>query len=204
MTTTTELAYEVTETNPGYNRPQKMGNRLWAPMLAMAIMAFPVALVLSWIRAATIADAAGAADIEDAARLGHLVAAFGFIGFLGVFSAISFAIARILGRFRSGGGAIQESVGNSVHTLKMPITAKLFMLFMAMGMMTLGVSVVLHFVAAAAVGTWELESVARWAEVLEGFRRFGVAMYLFGIAFGLGTITTVLRFQTIRISQLAR
>ena len=204
MTTTTELAYEVTETNPGYNRPQKMGNRLWAPMLAMAIMAFPVALVLSWIRAATIADAAGAADIEDAARLGHLVAAFGFIGFLGVVSAISFAIARILGRFRSGGGAIQESVGNSVHTLKMPITAKLFMLFMAMGMMTLGVSVVLHFVAAAAVGTWELESVARWAEVLEGFRRFGVAMYLFGIAFGLGTITTVLRFQTIRISQLAR
>ena len=130
--------------------------------------------------------------------------AFGFIGFLAIFAAISFAIARILGRFRKGGGEIQESVGNEVHTLKMPKTAKIFMLFMMMGMMTIGVSVVLHFVAAGAVGTWELESVARWGEVLEGFRRFGVAMYLFGIAFGLGTITTVLRFQTIRVGQLAR
>jgi len=204
MATNTEFNYEVTDDSPGYNRPQTMGNRLWAPMFAMAIMAFPVALVLSWVRASTIADAAGPVDIEDAARLGHLVAAFGFIGFLGVFAAISFAIARILGRFRKGGGEIQESVGGDVHTLRMPVTAKVFMLFMMMGMMTIGVSVVLHFVAAAGVGTWELESVARWGEVLEGFRRFGVAMYLFGIAFGLGTITQVLRFQTIRVGQLAR
>lgn len=204
MTTTTKFDYEVTDRGPGYNRPQTMGNRLWAPMFAMAIMAFPVALVLSWVRASTIADATGPADIEDAARLGHLVAAFGFIGFLAIFAAISFAIARILGRFRKGGGEIQESVGNEVHTLKMPKTAKIFMLFMMMGMMTIGVSVVLHFVAAGAVGTWELESVARWGEVLEGFRRFGVAMYLLGIAFGLGTITTVLRFQTIRVGQLTR
>jgi len=204
MTTKTEFNYEVTESGPGYNKPQTMGNRLWAPMFAMAIMAFPVALVLSWVRASTIADATGLADFEDAARLGHLVAAFGFIGFLAVFAAISFAIARILGRFRKGGGEIQESVGGEVHTLKMPVTAKIFMLFMMMGMMTIGVSVVLHFVAAAGVGTWELESVARWGEVLEGFRRFGVAMYLFGIAFGLGTITRVLRFQTIRVGQLAR
>ncbi len=204
MATKTEFDFEVTDSGPGYNGPQKMGNRLWAPMFAMAIMAFPVALILSFVRASTIADATGPADIEDAAQLGHLVAAFGFIGFLGVFSAISFAIARILGRFRKGGGEIQESVGNEVHTLKMPVTAKVFMLFMMMGMMTIGVSVVLHFVAAGSVGTWSLESVARWGEVLEGFRRFGVAMYLFGIALGLGTITHVLRFQSIRVGQLAR
>lgn len=204
MANKTEFDYEVTESGPGYNRPQKMGNRLWAPMFAMAIMAFPVALILSWVRAATIADASGPADIEDAARLGHLVAAFGFIGFLAIFAAISFTIARILGRFRKGGGQVQESVGSEVHTLRMPVTAKIFMVFMMMGMMTIGVAVVLHFVVAANIGTWSLESVARWAEVLEGFRRFGVAMYLFGIAFGLGTIPHVLRFQTIRVGQLAR
>lgn len=204
MTTRTAEGFDVEVSNRGlgYNRPQKMGNRLWAPMFIMAIVAFPVALILSFVRAAVTADASGTADIEDAARLGHLVAAFGFIGFLSVFAAISFAIARILGRFRKGGGDVQEATGSRVHTLKMPATARLFMVTMMMGMMTIGVAVVLHFVAAASVGTWSLESVERWATVLEGFRRMGVALYLFGITFGLGTIINVLRFQSIRIRQL--
>jgi len=202
-TTTTKFDYEVSEKGLGYNRPHQMGNRLWAPMFAMAIMAFPVALILSWVRAATIAGATSPEDFETSVRLGHLVAAFGFIGFMSVFAAISFAIARILGRFRKGGGEIQESVGNEVQTLRMPKTAKVFMASMMMGMMTILVSVLLHFVVAANVGTWSLESVARWAEVLEGFRRFGVGLFLFGIAFGLGTIVHVLRFQSIRIRQVA-
>ena len=100
MTTKTEFNYKVSDSGLGYSRPHKMGNRLWAPMFAMAIMAFPIALIQSFVRAATIADATGQADIEDAAQLGHLVAAFGFIGFAAVFAAVSFAIARILGRFR--------------------------------------------------------------------------------------------------------
>lgn len=203
MATTSEFNYEVSESSLGYNKPQQMGNRLWGIMFAMAIMAFPIALILAFVRAATIADASTPGDIEDAARLGHLVAGFGFLGFTGVFSAISFAIARILGRFRKGGGDVQESVGNEVHTLKMPVTAKIFMLFMMMGMMSILIPVILHFVAAANVGTWSLESVARWAEVLEGFRRFGVALYLFGITLGLGTIIHVLRFQSIRIREVA-
>ncbi len=205
MTTTKtrpEFDAEVSGKSLGYNKPQKMGNRMWAPMFIMAVMAFPVALILAFVRASTIADASSAADIEDAAQLGHYIAAFGFIGFLGVFSAISFAVARILGRFRKGGGDIQEATGSNVQTLKMPVTAKLFIASMAMGMMIIAGAVVLHFVAASNVGTWELESVERWARVLEGFRRFGVGLYLFGIALGLGTIIHVLRFQSIRIRQL--
>lgn len=204
MTTRTADGFdvEVSSGSLGYNKPQQMGNRLWAPMFAMAVMAFPVALILAFVRAATIADASTPGDIEDAARLGHLVAGFGFIGFLAVFAAISFAIASILGRFRNGGGDVQEVTGSDVHTLAMPKTAKVFMLAMMMGMMTIAVMVVLHFVAAANVGTWTLESVENWATVLEGFRRLGVAMYLFGITFGLGTIIYVLRFQSIRIRQL--
>ena len=176
-----------------------MGNALWLPMFLMAVMAFPVALILSWVRASTIADATTAADVEDAAQLGHWIAAFGF---LAVFAAISFAVARILGRFRKGGGDIQEATGSNVQTLKMPKTAKVFMASMMMGMMIIAVAVVLHFIAASNVGTWELESVERWARVLEGFRRLGVGLYLFGIAFGLGTIIQVLRFQSSRIRQL--
>ena len=43
----------------------------------------------------------------------------------------------------------------------------------------------------------------QWAIWLEGVRRFGTALYLFAIALGLGTIIHVLRFQAIRIRELA-
>lgn len=202
MTTKTrsEFNYKVSPQGLGYNAPQKMGRRLWAPMFALALMAWPVGLILSWVQAAEIASSTP--DPETIARLGHLVPAFQFIGFVGVFSAISFAIARILGTFRKGGGEVQEITGSLVQTLKMPTTAKIFMGFMAMGMMTILLTVVLHFVAAANAGTWTAGSLQNWGNVLEGFRRFGVAMYLFGIAFGLGTIITVLRFQAQRIREL--
>ncbi|MEA2000586.1 MAG: hypothetical protein U9N84_01665 [Actinomycetota bacterium] len=194
------LDYEVSSKGLGLNKPQQMGTKLWAPMFAMALMAFAVGFVLSIARAGIVSDF-GVAD-EGAQRIAHLVPAFMFIGFLGIFSSVSFAIARILGAFRKGGGEVQETAGTQVHTLKMPATAKVFMGMMAMGMMIILAMVVLHFVAASNVGTWSVESLAHWAEVLEGFRRLGVAMYLFGIAFGLGTIITVLRFQADRIRQL--
>ena len=129
----------------------------------------------------------------------HLVAAFGF---LGVFSAISFAIARILGRFRKGGGDVQEATGSKVQTLKMPKTAKVFILSMMVGMMLILLAVVLHFVAAGSTSDWGPESSDRWSTVLESFRRTGVAMYLFGIALDLGTIIHVLRFQATRVREL--
>lgn len=206
MTTTTrektrqEFSYEVTPHGPGYNAPQKMGRRLWAPMFAMALMAWPVGLILSWVRAAEIASATP--DPTTIARLGQLVPAFMFIGFAGVFSAISFAIARILGAFRRGGGEVQETARRNVQTLHMPVTAKAFMLSMMMGMMAILIPVILHLVVAANVEEWSAETVERWSVVLEGFRRLGVALYLFAIALGLGTIIHVLRFQSVRIRQL--
>lgn len=47
-----------------------------------------------------------------------------------------------------------------------------------------------------------LGKAAQWSIWLEAIRRFGVALYLASIAFGLATIITVLRFQAIRISEL--
>ena len=137
-------------------------------------MGFAVGVILSWVRAAEIASSSP--NGATIASLGHLVPAFMFIGFLGIFSAISFAVARILGTFRKGGGEIQQATGSRVHTLKMPATAKVFMLSLAMGMMTIAVAVVLHFVAAGSVSDWSVESVQRWGDVLEGFRRLGVAL----------------------------
>jgi hypothetical protein len=201
MTTTHASNYEISDRSLGYNKPQQMGRRLWAPMFAMALMAWVVGFGLAIARASIVSDF-GVAD-AGAQRLAQLIPAFQFIGFVGVFSAVSFAIARILGVFRKGGGEVQETIGGAVQTLKMPKTARVFIASMAMGMMMIVAMVVLHFIAAANVGTWSAESLARWSEVLEGFRRLGVALYLFGITFGLGTIITVLRFQSGRIRQLA-
>jgi hypothetical protein len=200
MANTNTYDYEISSKGLGYNKPQEMGRKLWAPMLVMSLMAFAVGIALAISRATIVSDF-GVAD-EGALRLSHLIPAVQFIGFLAVFSAVSFAIARILGAFRKGGGEVQEAAGTQVQTLKMPKTAKLFMASMAMGMMIILAMVVLHFVAAANVGTWSVETLARWGDVLEGFRRLGVALYLFGITFGLGTIITVLRFQAARVRQL--
>lgn len=201
MTTSADFATEASTRSLGENFPQKMGRRLWLPMFLMAIMAFPVALVLSWVRAAEIASASP--DSETIATLGQLIPAVQFIGFAAVFAAISFAIARILGRFRTGGGEIQEAAGSEVRTLHMPATARIFMLAMMMGMMTIIVAVVLHFVVTANITAWSAASIETWSEALEGIRRLGVGLYLFGITFGLGTIIHVLRFQSIRIREIA-
>lgn len=197
----TEFSSKTSDHGLGYALPQKMGRALWAPMWLMSLMGFAVGIVLAIARS-NIVSISGTAD-AGAQRLSHLVPAFMFIGFLGVFAAVSFAIARILGAFRKGGGEVQEAIGGSVETLKMPATARIFIGMMMMGMMLIAVMVVLHFVAAANVGAWSAETIEAWAIALEGFRRLGVALYLSAIALGLGTIINVLRFQTSRIRQLA-
>ena len=202
MTTATpRVAINTTAKSPGYSLPHKMGRALWAPMWLMSLMAFAIGFILAAARSSIVADF-GVVD-AGAQRLSHLVPAVMFIGFLAVFAAVSFSIARILGALRKGGGDVQETAGSEVETLKMAATARVFMGMMVMGMVLIAVMVVLHFVAAGNVGTWSAETLESWAISLEGFRRLGVAMYLFGIAFGLGTIIAVLHYQSGRIRDLA-
>jgi predicted alpha/beta hydrolase family esterase len=85
----------------------------------------------------------------------------------------------------------------------MPCSANAFLALMVMAMMIIAVAVALHFVVAAAVDDWSASTVEQWSIVLEAARRFGIALYLVAIAFGLGTIITVLRFQSRRIRELA-
>ena len=185
----------------GYNLPQSVGRRLWLPMLLMALMGWGVGVVLGIVEAGT-----NRGDLDTLQDLSHLVPAFMFIGFAGVFASITFAIARILGAFRRGGGEVQELVVPTVQTLKMPGTAKAMLAFMMMGMMVMLAGVVGHFIAAASfggVGPGDVIDSAKWGAVSTGLRRMGVALYLAGIAFGLGTIIEVLRFQAIRIREVA-
>ena len=201
-TTPSDFAIDVSTKGLGYNKPQKMGRKLWAPMWVMSMMAFPAALILGIVRSNAISDGESEATI---AALGHTTTGVMFIGFTAVFTAVSFAIARILGEFRKGGGEVQELVSSEVRTLKMPPTAKIFILGMAMGMMTLLIASIIHLVVAAQVssGSLSLAGAETAAINLEAVRRLGVAVYLGAITFGLATITRVLRFQAIRIRELA-
>lgn len=200
-TASSDFAIEVSDKGLGYNKPQQMGRKLWAPMWVMAIMAFPVAFILGIVRSSAIASGEAESTIV---ALGHTTTGVMFIGFTAVFAAISFAIARILGEFRKGGGEIQELVGSDVRTLKMPPTVKIFILGMAMATMTLLIASIIHLVVAGQVssGALSLVDVETAAINLEAVRRLGVAVYLVAITFGLATITRVLRFQAIRIREL--
>jgi len=186
----------------GRNLPQRLGRVLWLPMFLMALIGFGAGFVVAVVRANEVADAGSVETIE---ALRHVVAGLMFIGFAAVFAAISFAIARILGEFRKGGGDVQEAAGSAVETLKMPITARAFITLMVMAMMAILGAVVLHFVFAADVENTaaSLETSEQRFLVLEAVRRIGVGAYLLSILLGLATIIQVLRFQAIRIRELA-
>lgn len=200
-----EFLVAVTNGNPGLNLPQRMGKALWFPMFLMAIMAFPVALILGIVRASAVSDG----DASTAFALGHVTTGVMFIGFMGVFSAIVFAIARILGAFREGGGTVQTAAGRRVLTLVMPNTAKAMIVLMMMGMMMLLAGIVAEF-ALAAVGSGAitdgdnalLQTTQSWSAWITGLRRFGNTTYLLSIAFGLYTIVNVIRLQSKRIREL--
>ncbi len=184
------------------NIPQRVGRLLWAPMLLMAVMAFPVGLAVGVVRASLVASGGDAVTIT---ALGHLGPAAMFLGFAAVFAAISFAIARILGVLRQGGGEVQESAARGVQTLRMPATAWAFIGLMAMAMMVILAGVIGNAVVGASIASGNTEALAQsepWGLWLEGIRRIGVALYLVAIALGLATIIQVLRFQAIRLREL--
>jgi hypothetical protein len=204
MTTATinDFTTETTAKAPDRIMPQKAGTKLWKPMFAMALMGFAIGMILAIVRSNLVS--AGDDPLQVAA-LGQYIAAAMFFGFASVFAAISFAIATILGEFRVGGGSVQEVVGGDVKTLKMPGTAKAFIVLMAMGMMIILAAVVLHVVAGINIGAgdWTEIQAEQWTIWLEAARRFGTVLYLFAIMLGLVTIAKVIRYQTFRIRQLA-
>jgi hypothetical protein len=203
MTTTTYDFNTQTSTKAlDVNVPQKAGRTLWAPAFAMSLVGFVGGMILAIVKATAIADG----DAVLAASLNNYGIAAMFFGFTMVFTGISFAIARILGEFRVGGGRTQEAAGSEVKTLKMPATAKAFIGLMAMAMMILMAAVIGHVVVGVQINaeTLSLVDAEQWDLWLEAARRFAVQLYLFAIALGLGTIIYVIRFQSIRIREIAK
>ncbi len=203
MTTTTyDFNTETSTKALDVNIPQRAGRTLWAPAFAMSLIGFAAGMILAIVKATAIADG----DAVLAASLNNYGIAAMFFGFTMVFTGISFAIARILGEFRVGGGRTQEAAGSDVKTLKMPATAKAFIGLMAMAMMILMAAVIGHIVVGVQINaeTLSLVDAEQWDLWLETARRFAVQLYLFAIALGLATIIYVIRFQSIRIREIAK
>ena len=99
MTTATisDFTTETTANAPDRIMPQKAGDKLWRPMLAMALIGFAVGMILAIVRSNLVS--AGDDPLQVAALSQYISAAM-FFGFAAVFGAISFAIAKILGEFR--------------------------------------------------------------------------------------------------------
>jgi len=193
---------EASSSTRGFNLPQKLGSKLWAPMFAMSLMGFAAGFIIALVRANAIVD--GDASTVEALR--HFGPGAMFIGFAAVFAAIAFAIARILGEFRDGGGRVQEASGGQVQTLKMPATARAFIVGMMMAMMLILAGAVAHLVIGTQIAGGDATTLANSESLFvlwEGVRRIGVALYLVSISLGLATIVTVLRFQTSRVRELA-
>ena len=203
MTTATHEFNTQTSTKAlDVNVPQRAGRTLWAPAFAMSLMGFAGGMILAIVKATAIADG----NAVLAASLNNYGIAAMFFGFTMVFTGISFAIARILGEFRVGGGRTQEAAGSEVKTLKMPATAKAFIGLMAMSMMVLMAAVIGHVIVGVQINAENLSLVdaEQWDLWLEAARRFAVQLYLFAIALGLATIIYVIRFQSIRIREVAK
>ena len=166
----------------------RIAPKAWAPMLAMGVMLVAVGLVLAIVQA-------GTENTSEFSDLGAWVQGVQFLGEGMLLAGISFLLGSILSALRNGGGEVQESVGVTVKTLKMPASAKAFVAIMMLGVMVAMAQFVLYIVATT------VDEPAAWFAWLGPLRELGLGLLL-GIVLALYTIGTVLAFQFNRMREI--
>lgn len=165
----------------------RMAHTMWAPMLAMGTMALAAGTLVSFAWAGNETDVALSAWTQGLQFLGEAL----------LLSGIAFLLGSILRALREGGGSVQESLGLGVVTLRMPVTAKIFVALMAAGLMLGILQFILYVTAAGGV-----DQAAAWFAWLGPLRELSLGLLLAGIVMALVTIGNVLAFQFNRISQI--
>lgn len=178
----------VGHTEPGELPIHKMAKRMWAPMAVMGLMAVVIGLFTSFAWA-------GGGIVSSSWTQG-----LQFLGEGMLLASISFVLGTILWAIRTGGSEAQSSLGVAVKTLKMPVTAKVFVGLMMLGLMAAVAQFVLYLVVAGGGVT----GVAAWQTWLGPLRELALALILSGITMALVTIGNVLSFQFDRITELIR
>ena len=186
--TSTDDRLEVTDGVPEELPIHTMAKRMWAPMLAMGAMAVVIGLIVSfaWAGGGGVAAAAWTQGLQ-------------FLGEAMLLASISFLLGTILWAMRTAGSELQASLGVPVKTLRMPVTAKVFVGLMALGMAT-AVTQFALYLSAAAGGV----DTTVWFSWLGPLRELSLALILSGIAMALVTIGTAIRFQFDRVVELIR
>jgi len=171
----------------------RMARVMWAPMLLMGVMAVYLGLALAY------AQSQVATSVALYSSLDAWVKGTQFLGEGFLLSAVSFFLGTILGAIRSGGGEVQEGLRVAVRTLRMPLTAKLFIALMMAGLMV----EVAQFFAYAYVSTLNDPAAGGvFTTWLGPFREFGLGLLLSGIVLALASIANALDFQFARIVEL--
>jgi hypothetical protein len=168
----------------------KMAGRMWAPMLAMGVMAVIAGLVISFV---------WAADVESGRAASAWTQGTQFLGEGLLVSGVVLLLGTILGLLRAGGGEVQQSLGVTVRTLKMPLTAKLFVVLMALGLMLSILQFALYIVAA---NVDDPVSFASWLAWLGPLRELALGLLFSSAVLALATIGNGLGFQFSRIKEI--
>jgi hypothetical protein len=179
----------VTRTAPEPLLIHRVAERMWAPMLAMGPMVVVAGLVLSVVQS-------GETNPETVTDLAAWVQGGQFLGLAMILGGISFLLGSILSSLRKGGAEVQEALGVTVKTLKMPASAKAFVALMAIGVMLAVAQFVLYGVAAGS------STPEEWFAWLGPVREASVGIILTGVVLALYTIGTVLGFQFDRLKQI--
>ena len=185
-------AGQITKTAPSALPIHRIAYALWLPMLLMGVMGLLAGLVLSFVEAQAFSDG----DTDTFNVLRSLVPSIEFFGEALLLAGISFLLGSILGSLRQGGGEVQESLGVGVKSLLMPVTAKLFVGLMVMGMMVEMIQLGFYIYVSTLSDEATISAYHAW---LGPLREAGLGLLLSGIVLAMGTIGTVLGFQFDRI-----
>lgn len=187
-------AARATQEAPGPLFVHRMARFMWLPVTVMGAMALAVGLIIGLF-------AAGADSTTTTFRaLSAWTQGTMFLGEGLLLSGISLLLGTILAGLRHGGGEVQRQLRVGVHTLRMPMSAKAFLVLMATGMMMAIAQFVLYVIAAAQAA--DAADFAVWSAWLGPFRETALGVLLAGIVLALFTIAKVLGFQFDRIRQL--
>jgi hypothetical protein len=159
----------------------------------MGFMAVAAGLALSIVQAANVVS-----DPSLAVDLAAWVQGTQFLGEGFLLAGISFLLGSILSSLPKGGGEVQEALGVAVKTLEMPITAKLFVGLMMVGLMVEAFQFVVYLVTT----TLDAASVASYFAWLGPVREAGLGIMLSGVVLALVTIGYVLGFQFSRLREI--
>ena len=174
----------------------RMARFMWRPSLVMGAVALLVGLISSFVWAG---ETVGTESFRQAAAWTQGVE---FLGETFLLAGVAFLLGTILAGLRDGGGEVQHSLGLSVTTLKMPTTAKAFVVLMMFGMM-LGVAQFVGYLIAIGLAD-NPASYSTWSNVLGPLRELSLGLILAGIVLALVTIGNVLRFQFGRVTSIIR